>query len=103
MIKRNFGEMTTLETRSEANESIDKRIRYKQILGILKESPCGMSAKEISVRMMEKGFTPTSERNFSAPRISELMDMGIVEPIGKQTCQYTGKTVTVFRLRGNNE
>ena len=103
MIKRNYGEMTTLETRSQANESIDKNTRYKQILRILKEYGRGMTAKEISVSMFNCGFTPDRDRNHVSPRLTELMGMGYVEPIGKTTCQYTGKTVTVFRLRGNNE
>ena len=35
MIERMPGENTTLETRAEAEETIDKKIRYNQILEIL--------------------------------------------------------------------
>lgn len=101
MIERRNGEMITLETRGEAYESVDKAKRYGQILECLKETP-KMTAKEIAVRMWEKGYTPTSERNFTAPRLTEMSQMGLVEPIGKMKCQYTGKTVTVYDIREEN-
>ena len=88
---RRYGTVPTLETRSEANETVDKTKRYKQIIEILiggKE----MTAKEIAVEMCQRGYIPTSERNFTAPRLTELSYKGIVEPIGKQKCTYTGKT-----------
>lgn len=91
------GTNPTLETRHEANESVDKKKRYAQIIEILyggKE----MTAKEIAVEMCQRGYIPTSERNFTAPRLTELSQNGIVEPCGKQKCTYTGKTVAVYKL-----
>lgn len=96
MIKREYGEVPTLETRSESNESVDKQKRYSQILECLTES--SGTAKEIAVRMMKKGYIPTSERNFVSPRLTELGYLGSVEPIGKKKCSYTGKTVAVWSL-----
>lgn len=90
--------MITYETRRASNKTIDREIRYKQILGILKNST--MTAKEIAVEMCNLGFTPNSERNFSAPRLTELVDKGLVEVIGKKVCEYTGKTVSVYKLKG---
>lgn len=99
MIKRRYGELTTLETRSEAHESVNKNLRYSQIIECLLESRIGLTAKEIAVIMMQKGYIPTSERNYTAPRLSEMMESGVVEPIGKTKCEYTGRTVTVYKLR----
>lgn len=100
---RKNGEFTTYETRSEAHESADKNKRYKQIIECLKEAEEkgieGMTAKQIAVRMMAKGYTPTTERNFTAPRLTELSQAGIVEPIGKEVCRFTGKKVAVYALR----
>ena len=98
--RRNPGEMTTLETRGESYETVDKQARYKQIIECLTEQP-EQTAKEIAVMMQEKGYVPTSERNFTAPRISELMKKGKVEPIGKKICRWTGKKVSVYALRGS--
>ena len=97
MIERLPGEIPTLDTRSETNETVDKKKRYKQIIEILyggKE----MTAKEIAVEMCNRGYIPTSERNFTAPRLTELSKCGVVEPVGKQRCAYTGKTVCVYGL-----
>ena len=91
------GEIPTLECRSEAYETIDKNKRYKQIIEILKSGK-EMTAKEIAVEMCNRGYIPTSERNFTAPRLTELSRNGVVEPVGKQRCTYTGKTVCVYGL-----
>lgn len=57
------------------------------------------TAKEIAVEMKKRGDIPTDERNFTAPRLTELSIKGIVEPIGKKKCSYTGKTVSVYKIR----
>ena len=97
MIERRYGTNPTTETRGESYESVDKEKRYKQIIEVL----CGkkMTAKEIAVEMWNRGYIPTSERNFTSPRLTELSYKGVVEPIGKQKCQWTGKTVSVYKLR----
>lgn len=95
--KRNPGEVPTLETRHDAYETVDKQVRYNQIIECLTERP-QQTAKEIAVMMMRKGYIPTSERNFVSPRLTELCKTGVVEPIGKKVCDYTHKKVSVFSL-----
>jgi hypothetical protein len=97
MRERLPGEFTTLETRHEANESVDRQRRYEQILECLGKNE--MTAKEISNEMYMRGYIPTNERNFTAPRLNELAHEGIVEPIGKKKCQWTNKMVSVFKRR----
>lgn len=107
MIRRNPGEVATLATRSDAEQSVDKKIRYRQIIECLKEAKDrhfpdgGLTAKECAVMMVRKGYIPTSERNFTAPRLTELSQRGVVEPIGKKLCAYTGRLVAVYSLRGD--
>ena len=79
-------------------ESVNKEKRYQQIIEVLSEGK-QMTAKEIAVEMHNRGYIPTTERNFTAPRLTELSYKGIVEPIGKTKCQYTGKKVAVYELR----
>lgn len=92
------GEIPTFETRHESNETVNKEKRYQQIIEVLSEGK-QMTAKEIAVEMHNRGYIPTTERNFTAPRLTELSYKGIVEPIGKTKCQYTGKKVAVYELR----
>ena len=97
IILRESGENTTVETRHEAHETVNKEKRYQQILGVLREyGP--MTAKEVAVKLMEKGYIPSSERNFTAPRLTEMSYYGLVEPIGKKKCQYSGKKVAVYEV-----
>ncbi len=96
MEKARRGEIVTLDTRGEAEEHVDKEKRYKQIIEFLTERDG--TAKECAVWMRNKGYIPTSERNFTAPRLTELSHKGIVEPIGKVTCKYTGRKVAVYSL-----
>ena len=88
----------TLSTRAEAHEQVDKQKRYEQIIERLEEKP-KQTAKEIAVMMWQKGYIPNSERNFTAPRLTELSKEGVVEPVGKTKCEYTGKTVAVYQIR----
>ena len=101
MKEREYGEMPTYETRSEANEKVDRKKRYKQIKEILGNKE--MTAKEIAVEMYKLGYVPTSERNFAAPRLTELSIKGEVEPVGKKKCQYSGKMVAVYRRKHGNK
>ena len=97
MIERLVGEVPTFETRHEAHESVDKQKRYKQIIEVLEGKK--LTAKEVAVEMCNRGYIPTNERNFAAPRLTELSIKGVVEPIGKVRCEYTGKKVAVYKLR----
>lgn len=101
MEHRRYGQDVTVETRHDSHVTVDKEVRYKQIIEVLSTADkyLGMSAKQIAVEMQKKGYIPTSERNFTAPRLTELCKKGIVEPIGKDICNYTGKKVTYYALR----
>lgn len=105
MEQRKYGEIPSLETRNEANGLVDRQMRYMQIKECLREAKrrkelggC-LSAKEIAVMMFQKGYIPTSERNFVSPRLTELCEQGIVEELGKKVCGYTGRKVTVYEIR----
>lgn len=99
MIKREYGENTTLETRAEANETVDRNKRYQQILEVMQEVNIPLTAKEVAIYMNYRGYIPTTERNFTAPRLTELCKLGKVEPVGRKKCSQTGKNVTVYALR----
>ena len=90
---------TTLETRQLSFTDIQdkKKKRYEQILNRLGNRE--MSAKEIAVEMFELGMIASTERNYTAPRLTELEQMGYVEVIGKKKCEWTGKMVAVYRRK----
>jgi hypothetical protein len=53
MEERMYGTNPMMENRRESNEKVDRKKRYRQILGILNGKQ--MTAKEISVVMNIKG------------------------------------------------
>ena len=85
-------------TRRKSFEEIKpkRKIRYQEIL----ERLCygNKTAKEIAVELYEMKITNTNERNTTAPRLSELERMGYVEATAKKRCEYTNKTVTVYKI-----
>ena len=87
----------TSETRQMSFEDIQdkQKIRYIQILNRLDKPK---TAKELAVELFDLGFIPSTERNYTAPRLTELEKMGLVKVIDKRKCQYTGKTVAVYEI-----
>lgn len=85
----------TTETRQLSFADIQEKTkkRYEQILDRLDKPK---TAKEIAVELFELGLIPSTERNYTAPRLTELEKMGFVKAIDKKKCQYTGKTVAIY-------
>lgn len=85
----------TIQTRQMSFEDIQlkKKIRYEQVLSRLDKPK---TAKEIAVELFELGLIPSTERNYTQPRLTELCKKGIVRVVDKKKCQYTGKTVAVY-------
>ena len=85
----------TAITRQLSFEDIQdkKRKRYEQILNRLDKPK---TAKELAVELFKLGFIPSTERNYTAPRLTELEKMGFVKVIDKKKCEYTGKKVAVY-------
>ena len=89
----------TKETRRDSYNAVLPTLNERQetVLQILKDNG-DMTAQEIAAELHRRGITPTDERNFSAPRLTELADMGLVRAVGKKTCGKTGKTVSVWAV-----
>ena len=85
----------TTQTRQLSFNDIQEKTkkRYEQILDRLDKPK---TAKEIAVELFEIGVIPSTERNYTAPRLTELEKMGYVKAIDKKKCEYTGKTVAVY-------
>lgn len=94
------GVIPTFETRRASYETVDKAKRYQQILEIMRDMDKPMTAKEIAIEMKKRGYAYTDERNVSAPRITELLEKGILDCSRvKVRCKYSGKMVSQFVLR----
>lgn len=83
--------MITKQTRQMSLEDIKpkRKKRYEQILDRLITGP--KTAKEIAVELFELELIPSAERNYTAPRLTELEKMGLVKVIEKRNVNIQGK------------
>lgn len=86
----------TNETRREGHESVlgKKTYRRKLILDVLGDRQ--MTVSEIVKALLDSGIIKYYDRNFVAPRLTELADEGKVKVVGKRPCIMSGKNVAVY-------
>jgi hypothetical protein len=90
----------TQETRRESHEAAkaDAATRRRVIMEIL-EGGGGMTARGIAGELHRRGITPIDERNYAAPRLTELLKAGKIVTTGKKNCPQTGRNVAVWAVR----
>lgn len=98
MIRREYGENTTLECRQDSYEVTDKQKRRKDILWLMRIHKVPMTAMEIAFLLSQYGLS-RFERNAAAPRLTEMCKDGTVEPVGKKRDEWTGRMVTCYQIR----
>ena len=93
----------TYETQLASEKDIERKAerRRKQILALLEElGP--LTASEAAHILHERGLTSSPERNYAAPRLTELKNSGRVMAVAKKPCPWTGKTVALWEIVPNN-
>jgi len=88
---------TTKETRRNSYEKILPKVksRAKQILDLLGSRE--MTASEITDELVSTGAIPYFNRNYVAPRLTELKDMGIIETCGRRKSTRSDATEAIWR------
>jgi len=85
---------TRLESLNEIKSSIPTR--QEECLSSLRKMGTG-TASELAYDLYALGFTDSFQRNYTHPRLNELVKDGVVEIIGKEKCKFTGRKVAVYR------
>lgn len=81
--------METEVKRSKFYEEITKEYRGGKRL----------TARECAVRLYNRGFIPYPIRQFTAPRITEMQKMGLIDSVGSKLDEETKKNVTIYQLK----
>lgn len=90
--------MITSENRAESYNKVNKTLRYSQILNVLeKVYPRGLSVREIMNKLK------IDERNYIAPRCTELAQKGKIKEIGKTYDFITKRNITVYKYLKEGE
>ena len=94
---------TTTETRRESYDAIttEPSKRAALILDVLGNKQ--MTVDEIVYELIDRNALSHFDRNFVAPRLTELKEAGTVEVIGKRKSPRTGKNVAVWARKPKNE
>lgn len=92
----------TKETRDESFEIVKETLGERQRIVLDQLETVftdGATAKELSNHLYRQGLAPSPERNSVHPRLNELISKGLVEVIGKKTCQFTNRKVAVYKSK----
>lgn len=101
-MKRNYGELTSIECRHDSHEATDKQRRRREILFVMQDASGHnliMTAMEISNELLKHGFVDRLDRNNAAPRLTEMCKDGTVDVVGKKKDKWTGRMVTCYQIR----
>lgn len=85
--------MIEQETRIDSLHKVDRKRRCFQIREVLNNNKEGLTAREISDIL---GYP---ERNYVAPRLTEMKDRREVETVDKRYDEETGRRVAVYKLK----
>lgn len=92
----------TKETRQESFEKVTATLgdRQRVVMEHLKTTfENGATAKELSNHLYAIGLAASPERNSVHPRLNELIEQGLVEVVGKKTCQFTNRKVAIYKSK----
>ena len=87
----------TEETRRESYEKLDSATLRQNILNVLSNGEAA-SAKDIAVILHDRHLIPYPVRQAVAPRLTELVEEGLVEVSGKTYDTETERNVAAYRL-----
>ena len=90
---------TTRETRRKSYEEVLPKVndRCRMILETLGSRE--MTVSEITDELVERSILPYFNRNFVAPRLTDLKDMGVVETCGRRKSTRSNATEAVWRVK----
>ena len=89
----------TTQTRWDSFEKLNPSGLYGLILSVLREHKSeGLTAREIAVSLYNKNLIKDNSRQAIAPRMTELVDKGIVTVVGKKLDGVSGKMVAAYAL-----
>lgn len=88
---------TTRETRRESYEAILPKVNERSRLILQTLGNREMTVSEITDELVQQGRLPYFNRNYVAPRLTELKEMEVVETCGRRKATHSNATEAVWR------
>ena len=92
-----IADRTTRETRRASYDAVLPKVKDRARLILDTLSNREMTVSEITDELVAAGTIPYYNRNFVAPRLTELKDMGVVETCGRRKSTRSPATEAVWR------
>ena len=90
---------TTKETRRESYEAVLPKVKDRARLILETLGDREMTVSEITEELVSSGKIPYFNRNYVAPRLTELKDMGIVKTVGRRKSTRSDATEAIWRRK----
>ena len=90
---------TTRETRRASYEAVLPKVNKRSGLILRTLGDKAMTVSEITDELVASGTIPYYNRNYVAPRLTELKDMGVVETCGRRKSTRSPATEAVWRRK----
>lgn len=89
----------TKETRKASYEAVLPKVNERCRLILETLGTRSMTVSEITDELVAAGTLPYFNRNYVAPRLTELKDMGVVETCGRRKSTRSPATEAVWRRK----
>ena len=90
---------TTRETRRASYDAVLPKVKDRARLILDTLGSRSMTVSEITDELVAAGAIPYFNRNYVAPRLTELKDMGVVETCGRRKSTRSTATEAVWRRK----
>lgn len=90
---------TTRQTRKASYDAVLPKVKDRSRLILETLGSREMTVSEITDELVTAGKIPYYNRNYVAPRLSELKDMGVVETCGRRKSTRSPATEAVWRRK----
>lgn len=89
----------TKQTRKASYEAVIPKAKERSRLILETLGSRSMTVSEITDELVKAGRIPYYNRNYVAPRLSELKDMGVVETCGRRRSTHSNATEAIWRRK----
>lgn len=90
----------TKATRKESYDAVLPKVNERCRLVLETLGTKEMTVSEITDELVSEGVLPYYNRNYVAPRLTDLKDMGVVETCGRRQSTKSTATEAVWRRKG---
>ena len=90
---------TTMQTRRESYKEVQPKINERCRLILETLGTKEMTVSEITDKLVAEGKIPYYNRNYVAPRLTELKGLGIVETCGRRKATHSTATEAIWRRK----